>query len=181
MGQRRDVISRPALLPTVVTGIAAGLIASWVKSQDEPLLQKAAEALAPPSPAQKQLPAADPANADTMPPTLVAAAAIRAVTGEPATKKQKSVGQQLLHYGTGTSLALGYVLTARRWPAVATGFGTLAGVAMFLGTHASSVPLLRVQPKPTVLPTSWWLWEAGSHVMFAANVELLRRLAVRFS
>lgn len=177
-GQEGVVRTRkqPSVLSTVLAGTAAGLLASWVKSQDEPLLQKVAEQIAPPTPPQKGLPAADSGNDQVMPPALVVDKAHKLATGIPASAEQKSTGMQLLHYGMGTGQAVAYFLAVRRWPALTAGFGTAFGAAAFLGTHASTLPAMGVQTPPQQLPTSWWIWEGGSHLAFGASVEGLRRL-----
>lgn len=171
--------SSPSLTATVVTGAVAGLIASWVKSQDEPVLQKVAERLTPPAPAQKGLPAADAGNTAVMPPALVVDKATKAATGIPATLDTKTVLTPVLHYGMGAAQAVAYFLAARRWPAVTAWFGTAAGALAFLGTHGSTLPAMGVQTPPARLPASWWLWEGCSHLLFGVTVEALRRLATR--
>jgi uncharacterized membrane protein YagU involved in acid resistance len=171
--------STPSLAATVLTGAAAGLVASWVKSQDEPVLQKVAERLLPPTPAQKGRPAADSGNTAVMPPALVVDEVSKAATGVPATLDTKTTLTPLLHYGMGTAQAVGYFLAARRWPSATTGFGAAAGGAAFLATHGSTLPAMGVQTPPARLPGSWWLWEGGSHLLFGVTLEGLRRLAVR--
>lgn len=171
---------QPSVLSTIAAGTAAGLVASWVKSQDEPLFQKLAERLVPPTPGRKGLPAADSQNPMVMPPALVVDEAHKAVTGTPASMQQKSAGMQVLHYGMGTAQAVAYFLAARRWPGATVGFGTTFGAVAFLGTHASTLPLMGVQTPPKELPTSWWLWEGGSHLAFGATIEALRRLSTHW-
>ncbi|WP_165640083.1 DUF1440 domain-containing protein [Klenkia brasiliensis] len=169
----------PSLRAALTYGAAAGLAASWVKSQAEPVLQRLAEAVVPPTPAEKGRPAADPGNTAVMPPALVVDRAEKALTGTPASLEQKTALTPVLHYAMGTALGVGYALATRRSDRAAAGFGTAAGAVAFLATHASTLPAAGVQTPPTRLPAAWWVWEGGSHLLFGATLEAARRWWLR--
>jgi putative membrane protein len=173
------VRTSPSVPVTIAVGAAAGLAASWVKSQAEPVLQRMAEAVVPPTPAEKGRPAADPGNTAVMPPALVVDRAEKALTGRPASSEEKKALTPVLHYAMGTALGVGYALATRRTDRAAVGFGTAAGAVAFLATHATTLPAAGVQTPPQRLPAAWWVWEGGSHLLFGATLEAARRVWLR--
>ena len=62
---------------------------------------------------------------------------------------------------------------------LAAGAGAPAGLALYLATHGTALPLLRIQPAPPRMPAFAVAWEATSHAVFGVVLELTRRLAVR--
>ena len=128
----------PAYVPLMpAKGVIAGLVASWVKALTEPRLQALAEAILPPSPSQKQDVGADPSgHPENMPPAVLVGRATGAL-GRRLTEPQRLRAQQVIHYGMGAGLGLAYDAAARRWAAASLGRGTLAGLAIYAGTHGS--------------------------------------------
>src|SRR2546421_10088779 len=129
-------------------GVIAGLVASWVKALTEPRLQALAEAILRPSPSQKQDVGADPSgHPENMPPAVLVERATVAL-GRRATVPQRLRAQQVIHYGVGAGLGGAYSAVASRWPAPTRGWGALAGVAIYAGTHGSLLPALGIQRPP---------------------------------
>src|SRR5947209_3990972 len=128
-------------------GVIAGLVASWVKALTEPRLQALAEAIAPPSPGQKQDVGADPSgHPENMPPAVLVDRATVAL-GRRLTVPQRLRAQQVIHYGMGAGLGLAYDAAVSRWPAASRDGGrsrgsrsTRAPTALFSPRSASSGP-----------------------------------------
>jgi uncharacterized membrane protein YagU involved in acid resistance len=155
-------------------GVIAGLVASWVKALTEPHLQALAEAIAPPSPGQKQDVGADPSgHPENMPPAVLVDRATVAL-GHRLTVSQRLRAQNVIHYGMGAGLGVAYDAAARRWPPASLGRGTLAGLAIYVGAHGSLLPALGVQRPPWRLAPSAVAWESTSHLVFGAALEAAR-------
>jgi putative membrane protein len=155
-------------------GVIAGLMASWVKAFTEPRLQAVAEQILPPSPTQKQDVGADPSgHPENMPPAVLVDRATVAL-GHRLTVAQRLRAQHVIHYGMGAGLGVAYDAAARRWPAASRGRGTLAGLAIYAGTHGSLLAALGVQRPPWRLAPAAVAWESTSHLVFGAALETAR-------
>jgi putative membrane protein len=165
----------PAYLPLMPSkGLIAGLVASWVKTLTEPRLQALAEAILPPSPTRKQDVGADPSgHPENMPPAVLVDRATVEL-GRRLTVPQRLRAQHLIHYGMGAGLGVAYDAAAHRWPTARLGRGTLAGLAIYAGTHGSVLPALGIQRPPWRLAPAAVAWESTSHVVFGATLEAAR-------
>ena len=156
--------------------LLSGLLASWVKAFSEPRLQLVAETIVPATPEQKTEVGADPHDhPQNMPPAIIVGRIASALGHPGLTDAQRVSVQRIIHYTTGTGLGVAYSGVARRWPAATSGAGTLAGLAIYAGTHGSLLPVLGVQRPPWRLPPAAVAWEASSHLLFGAALELSRR------
>ena len=155
-------------------GVTAGLAASWVKALTEPRLQALAEAILPPSPSQKQDVGADPSgHPENMPPAVLVDRVTLAV-GHRLTVAQRLRAQNVIHYGTGAGLGVAYSAAARRWPAARRAPGSLAGLAIYAGTHGSLLPALGIQRPPWRLSPAAVAWESTSHIAFGVALKAAR-------
>ena len=155
-------------------GVVAGLVASWVKAVTEPRLQALDEAILPPSPSQKQDVGADPSgHPENMPPAVLVNRATVAL-GHRLTVAQRLRAQQVIHYATGAGLGVAYIAAAGRWPWARRGRGSLAGLAIYAGTHGSLLPALGIQRPPWRLAPAAVAWESMSHLVFGAALEAAR-------
>jgi uncharacterized membrane protein YagU involved in acid resistance len=154
--------------------VIVGLVAAWVKALTEPRLQAAAERLLPPSPSQKQDVGADPSGQpENMPPAVLVDRATVAL-GHQLTVTQRLRAQRVIHYGMGAGLGVAYIAAASRWPAARRGRGSLAGLAIYAGTHGSLLPALGIQRPPWRLSAAAVAWESMSHLVFGAALEAAR-------
>jgi putative membrane protein len=155
-------------------GLIAGLLASWVKAFTEPRLQAVAERILPPSPTQKQEVGADPSgHPENMPPAVLVDRATVAL-GHRLTVAQRLRAQHVIHYGMGAGLGVAYSIAASRWPRARLGRGSLAGLAIYAGTHGSVLPALGIQRPPWRLAPAAVAWESTSHLVFGAALEAAR-------
>jgi putative membrane protein len=159
-----------------VQGVVAGVLASWVKAISEPRLQVVAERLVPPSAAQKQEVGADPGgHPENLPPAVVVGRVAMAFGHEGVTDEKRVRVQRVIHYSFGAGLGVAYTAAAKRWTAVSRGAGTLAGLAIYAGTHGSALPALGIQRPPWRLAPAAVAWEATSHLLFGIALESGRR------
>jgi uncharacterized membrane protein YagU involved in acid resistance len=156
-------------------GLIAGLVASWVKALSEPRLQAVAERILPPSPTQKQDVGADPSgHPENMPPAVLADRLARSLGRRGLSVPQRLRVQNAIHYGMGSGLGVLYVAAANRLPGTSRGRGTLAGLAIYAGTHGSVLPALGIQRPPWRLAPAAVAWESTSHLVFGAALEAMR-------
>ena len=164
------------VLAAAAIGAAAGAVGSFVKSKIEPPLQDAAEAVVPPSHAEKERPGADiQGHPDRMPPAQLA----QAVTHRRLSREEKLQAQQGIHYAFGAGFGVVYGALAEAVPAASFGFGVPAALALWVGAHLTALPALGLSATPQKLPASTHLWEAGSHVGFGIATEATRRVLRR--
>jgi putative membrane protein len=168
--------ARTTVGKVVATGAAVGIAASWVKSFSEPRLQELFERLVQPTSVEKELIGADPTgHPERMPPAEVADRLARRVSGHGLSRQQRVSVLNPLHYTFGAALGAAYLCAARRWPAVTRDLGIPAGLTIYGATHASALPILRIQEPPWKLPLAAVLWEGTSHVVFGLALEGFRR------
>jgi putative membrane protein len=155
-------------------GLIVGLAAAWVKALTEPRLQGVAERILPPSPSQKLDVGADPSgHPENMPPAVLVDR-VTVALGHRMTVAQRLRAQNVIHYSTGAGLGVAYNAAARRWPAARWGRGSLAGLAIYAGTHGSLLPALGIQRPPWRLAPAAVVWESTSHLVFGAALEAAR-------
>jgi putative membrane protein len=160
-------------------GVVAGVAASWVKVLTESPLQAAAEEILPPTPSQKQEVGADPTGRpDHMPPAVIAERVAVALRHRGLSTPQRLRVQRVIHYGFGAGLGVAYTAAANRWNGASRGRGTLAGLAIYAGTHGSVLPALGIQRPPWRLSPAAVAWESTSHVVFGAALEAVRRALI---
>ncbi len=173
-------LARAALL-----GAVASIPASKLKAIGERQLQRAAETLWPPSEQEKQLVGADPTgHLENMPPAVLADRVARRLGYGPLDRATKLRIQNAIHYSFGALSGSAYGALAHAFPAATAGMGTAAGAGLYLASHGSTLPLLRIQAPPWRLPRAAFVWEFTSHLLFGATLKLSRRglhrvLAVR--
>jgi putative membrane protein len=171
------VQTRPHVHRALAHAVLSGLLASWVKASSEPRLQTVAEWIVAPSPAQKLEVGTDPSDHPQNLPPAVIVGRIASALGHTGLSDGRRVSvQRVMHYGFGAGLGVAYGSVARRWPLATRGAGTLAGLAIYAGTHGSVLPALGIQRPPWRLPPAAVAWEATSHLLFGAALETGRRV-----
>jgi uncharacterized membrane protein YagU involved in acid resistance len=155
-------------------GVIVGLVASWVKALTETRLQAVAERVLPPSPSQKQDVGADPSgHPENMPPSVLVDR-VAVALGHRLTVAQRLRAQHSIHYSMGAGLGVAYCAAASRWPGARRGRGSLAGLAIYAGTHGSVLPALGIQRPPWRLAPAAVAWESMSHLVFGVALEAVR-------
>ena len=65
------------------------------------------------------------------------------------------------------------------FPSATAGVGMAAGAGLYLASHGTALPLLRIQKPPWRLPRAAFAWEFTSHLLFGLALELGCRSASR--
>ena len=147
----------------LLAGAAAGLAASFLMGPVHALAQKASR--------QKEQDQLDPTE-------KVAAAVSHQVLHHRLSGDEKKAAAPAVHYLFGTTVGAIYGLAAEQIPAVRTGFGSLFGIAVWLGAHVLVVPALGLSRPITKSPLSQEAGEFGAHIAYGTAAEGVR-LAMR--
>jgi len=176
----RERVSGPKVIGgrgSRLDGVLSGFVASWLKALSERRLQGVAESLLPATAGQKEEVGADPSgHPQNMPPAVIIGRLAWVLGHARLTDSQRIRAQGLVHYGFGAGLGAAYGAAGRRWPTTTRGAGTLAGLAIYAGTHGLVLPALGIQRPPWRLAPAAVAWESASHVVFGAALEGARRL-----
>lgn len=161
---------------TIIKGIAVGLLASLIKSLVEPPLQKLGEKQFPPEPDELELRGADVTRQpENMPPAVLAKEVYATIAGRELSYDDTLKSMKIIHYALGTMIGVSYVMLANKNKGFTVGEGTASGIVVWALTHGSVVPALKLQGKVSEMPTSWWVWEFGSHIIFGVSMEQTRK------
>lgn len=154
----------PSPASRIASGASAGLIAGLAASLAVDLFQRATQ----------------PSRDDGEPATEKAADGIAGdVTGEPLSDHAKPLGGQLVHYGLGAALGVGYGIAAEIAPAVTTGFGTTFAPGMWATLDEAAVPALRLGGPPWKASPATQAIAFASHLVFGVAAEMAGRIARR--
>lgn len=161
----------------LIEGIAVGLAASFIKSLAEPPLQKIGEKEFPPSSDELKLRGADVIHRpENMPPAVLAKDMYRKITNTELSYSDTLKSMKIIHYTLGTLIGVSYIFMAEKNKNFTAGEGIAAGAAVWMLTHGSTVPALKLQGKVSDMPKSWWIWEFGSHLVFGVVMEQTRKV-----
>ena len=164
------------LARAALVGAVASIPASKLKGITESPLQRAAEALWPPSEQEKQLVGADPTgHLENMPPAVLADRVARRLGYGPLDRATKLRIQNVIHYSFGALFGSAYGALAEAFPSSTAGAGTVAAAGLYVASHGSTLPLLGIQAPPWRLPRAAFVWEFTSHLLFGAALEIGRR------
>jgi putative membrane protein len=144
----------------IASGLLAGLIGGVVGSA----AKLAGEAVYPPR-TEGQKP----------PPAVLA----EKIAGHPLSEGQETAATQVFHWTLGIGIGGMYGAVAEIYPVVTTGYGIGLGLAVLLGTHESTLPLLGLDRPPNKQPLREHLSELATHALYGLGVEVVRRLLRR--
>lgn len=165
---------QPNLLAGAVVGLAAGLGAAFVMEAFQNKLSALREKAKSDGSEDDVSSGGEP---DSEPATEKAADRVsQAVTGQPTPKPYKQQAGRAVHYATGAALGLAYGVLAEISDGVTTGFGMLFGTGVALAVDEGLVPLLGLSASAQQTPPADHLVSLGSHWVYGATLEGLRRL-----
>jgi putative membrane protein len=179
---------RPSLAKGLLTGIAAGLVATLAMDQFQNLIaaaQKAADKqkklaqgespwLVANEQAQQEIRQQESEDS-----TEKAARKIAAAAGTTIPKDRVKSAGQAVHYTFGTLMGICYSATAEFYPDVASGGGAAFGTILFLGAHEVAVPAFHFSDPPTETPASDHLQHWAAHIVYGGTLELARNVLRR--
>jgi putative membrane protein len=177
-----------AAVASIVGGLVGGLIGAGVMSVGHALMTAIAgdesakkagdESAKKAGDESAQRPKADQEEDATV---KVANQVSRVVRGRPLAEHEKPMAGHVVHYGFGAAMGLVYGVAALVSPVVTAGAGTAYGVAVWLGAHATVVPMLGLAPSPLRQRLGKEVRELILHLAFGVTVALVRRVALRTS
>jgi hypothetical protein len=100
----------------------------------------------------------------------------QAVVDRPLTEAERRVGGSLMHYAFGAIAGGLYGAAAERSPAVRQAFGLPFGATVWLAADEIGLPLAGLAAPPTEYPMTRHAAALGTHLVFGATVEAVRRL-----
>ena len=177
--------SKPAVLPAIASGLAAGALATIVMDQFLKLAtssQKAIEKQIKLSEGESEWAVAheqtnqEQQTAQKEDSTEIVARKIAESTGRHLSPETKKTAGRAVHYSFGTLVGVIYACTAELVPEATTGAGTAFGTALFLAADEIAVPAFRLAPPPNKQPASDQLEHWAAHVVYGATLEIARTL-----
>ncbi len=169
----------------IAQGLIAGYAAMKAKAQAEATLQPLGERWFPPEPGAKELDGADPAgHLDRMPPTnmfLRVAPYLGKDLQRGRDDAEIAVGGEWMHRAMAFGYPVVYSLLTRRVPAAGAGFGAAGGLGLLTLTHLTLVPAAGLQAPVREMGRSWWVWEAGSHLVYGMTADITLRVVRRLT
>lgn len=157
----------PDLAKGFVSGLMAGLFASFLMEQFQALWTAASKTLLnqPSKPGPKPKPT-----------TVKAADAIsQRVVGHQVRKKHQKLAGEAVHYAMGGTSAGIYGMLAEVAPVVAAGEGAAFGAAVWLVADEASLPALGLTEAPAKIPVSTHVYALASHLVYGVVTEAMRR------
>jgi hypothetical protein len=161
-------------------GMAGGLLGSWMMVRFNHLVG-GVEASQSEAPKEHFRLAASPNDTDgtiSDEPASIQSAAIvgEKLSGRPLSLEEKRLGGQAFHYAFGAIAGALYGFAAERNREVTSGFGLPFGATVWLTADEIGLPLAGLAAPPTSYPPSRHAAALGTHLVFGATVEAVRRI-----
>jgi uncharacterized membrane protein YagU involved in acid resistance len=159
-------------------GVAGGIVGAWMMVRFNHLVGRTEEH---PHPEEHHRADASPNKTDgtiTDTPASVQVASMigETVTDRPLDEREKKIGGSVLHYLFGALAGGFYGAVAERTPAAAAGFGLPFGATVWLAADEIGLPLAGLAENPATYPASRHAAALGTHLVFGATVEAVRRI-----
>lgn len=100
--------------------------------------------------------------------------------GEGLDPQEKKPVEKKIHWVFGLTMGGLYGVTVEYTPSAAAGLGSLAGTALYGGTHASVLPALDTEPWPTDNKPKFVANEFIGHIVYGMTTEIIRRRVRRW-
>jgi putative membrane protein len=181
--------SNPNPLAGAAVGAAAGLVGSWMMIRFQHAVgggngnsstdgQSAPRARGDSHPHRRRdaLPNDTDGTYADEPATMQAASTLsEALTGRSLDERQKEIAGPVLHYAFGALIGALYGAGAELRPSTTAGFGLPFGASIWLAADEVGIALAGFATEPTDYPASRHAAALGSHLVFGATVEAVRR------
>jgi uncharacterized membrane protein YagU involved in acid resistance len=151
----------------LIAGAVGGLAASWIMTQFQTALSKAA--------GQK-----NPHEGQGEDATVKTAEKISSeVMEHELTPEEKKSAGPFVHYAYGTGIGALYGGLAQKQKVTTSGFGSAYGAAAWALGDEIAVPALGLGKKPTETPLTQHLQTLVAHVVYGVTLEGVRRLTLK--
>ena len=150
---------KPLILRGLLAGVAAGLAGSLTMTLYQEIVARNQRSYVPPA-----------ENTTEKTGRQLAEAA-----GRPLTQGEEQRVGRGLHYGFGIVMGAGYGVAAEYLPMVGVAAGVPFGLALWMGTDLSSLPLLDLAQRPSETKPIDHVLHLGSHLVYTTTLELTRR------
>jgi hypothetical protein len=161
-------------------GVAGGLLGSWMMVRFNHLVGgvEARQGQAPKEHYRRDATPNDTDGTISDEPASIKSAAIvgEQLAGRSLTRGEKRQGGQIFHYAFGAIAGALYGVAAERNREVTAGFGLPFGATVWLTADEIGLPLAGLAAPPTNYPTSRHAAALGTHLVFGATVEAVRRV-----
>ena len=159
-------------------GVAGGIVGSWMMVRFNHLVGRIEES---PHPEQHHRSDAAPNETDGTISDTPASVQVASMLGEkvadrPLDEREKRLGGSLIHYLFGAVAGGFYGAIAEEKPAAAAGFGLPFGATVWLAADEIGLPLAGLAGNPARYPPSRHAAALGTHLVYGATVETVRRL-----
>lgn len=115
------------------------------------------------------------------PPGIIAANIVRAASGRELSRERMATVALAIHWTFSTVTSAAYGVLVARTQRARLGSGVGFGLAVWVGFHEITLPLLRATPPLGELPIGEQVNECISHAIFGTTVERVRALVVAFA
>jgi putative membrane protein len=145
------------LFKGLIAGMVGAAVATKIKSELEKVL-----------PVRKK-------TTDSPPVVLADRVAKKMENNDGLDKEEKKPVEKTIHWSFGVLMGGVYGVSVERNPSAAAGFGSLAGTALYGGTHGSVLPALDTEPWPTENKPEFVVNEFIGHIVYGMTTEIIRR------
>jgi uncharacterized membrane protein YagU involved in acid resistance len=168
----------------LISGLAAGLIGTWVMTQYQVNSQAAIQKLRsrhqpaaaeepPASPTEEQQ---EPQEAPENPIVAVADRIARRVAGRALPADKKEVAGNLVHYGFGTLIGGLYGVLRELWPPAGAAHGVAYGAVVWASVDEALLPATGLAKWAPEYPAYVHANVLGAHLVYAVTLDSARRL-----
>jgi len=110
------------------------------------------------------------------PPLILANKVKKAVTDELIASENESTVTSSIHWSFGVTTGAAYGVVTENFPMVSSGLGLPFGVAFWMGTHGSIIPMAHLEPFPTDVQMNYAINEFAGHLVYGVVLETTRRV-----
>ena len=158
---------KPKLYKGVIAGAIGGLTASWVMTQFQSLVARAAGK-------------SDPHEGEEEDATVKTAQKVSsALLHHELSEQEKKTAGPIVHYAYGTGIGALYGGLAQRLKTTTSGFGSSYGAAVWAFGDEVAIPVLGLGKKPAETPASQHFQYLAAHLVYGVTLEGVRRLALK--
>lgn len=159
---------------SVIAGIVGGLAGAWAMNEFQAVSRGVSEAWKR-SAHQPEKPGSQGDSQEDDATMKTADRLALLFADQHLTKEQKKKAGPVVHYAFGAVVGAVYGVIADLAPSMTKGMGTAYGTAVWLAGDEIGVPALGLSKAPAEYPFSVHANSLGSHIVYGASLDLVRR------